>query len=60
MVRLRNHRQDELRRVRRVMPDGLPGNLHCGARVRVLAGVQVPIPEREITAGDFLPDRVAF
>ena len=34
------------------VPDGLLGHLHCGARVRIFAGVQIPIPEWEIAAGD--------
>ena len=43
-----------------IVPDGLPGDLHRDTRVRVLAGIQVPIPEREIATGHFQPDRVAF
>ena len=46
--------------MRGVVPDGLPGDLHRGAGVRILAGIQVPIPEREIAAGDFQADGMAF
>jgi len=49
-----------MRWMRGVVPDGLPGDLHRGAGVRILAGVQVSIPEREIAAGDFQPDGVTF
>ena len=46
--------------MRGVVPDGLPGDLHRGAGMRMLAGIQIPIPEREIAAGDFQADGVAF
>ena len=55
-----DHRQDKLRRVGRIVPNGLPGHLHGSAGVRILTGVQIPIPQREIAAGDFQADGVTF
>ena len=44
----------------RIVPNGLPGDLQGSAGVRIRTGVQIPIPQWKIAAGDFQADRVTF